>query len=482
MVITQPSLRDTIQTFFRRKFTLLLIFGGVCLVGAAYLFMTTPLYLSGASLVVRFDQHTVPNIDRTQTTTLPLGSNERREIIYSDADILRSPDLLRRTINEVGLTRLYPKIANDGHGKAVQDEEALKAFNTDLVVNVGEQSDVINLSFLNPDPVVARDAVKSLLDQFFGQVAVVYANPELKFTGQEANRQRDKLNAAQQALAQFKNSNQIADLNAQVGQLLKQRTDVESRLTAAQGTVKEAEQREAALKDLISAVPSTVTTSAVGEEYRGLDDIQTQLATLKAKREQLASTYRAGSPVFAQVDASINSLQSAAAARNRDARTRGMTQVNLVYQNIKTDLLRASAEAQAARQPVQLLSTQLEQINQNLAELEKQDNQYNDLQRAVSIQDAAYRSMAIRLEEARAEANRNAENISAAAVIAAPVVQEEPARPRRKLVAFATVITALLLACGAVLGAEAFDDRLRSPRDVTQILRVPVLATFSKDT
>ncbi len=482
MVFTQPSLRDTIQTFFRRKFTFLLIFGGACLAGATYLFITTPLYMSGASLVVRFDQHTVPDIDRSRSSGQPLGSNERREIIYSDADILRSPDLLHRAMNEVGLARMYPNIAADGHDQARQDEEALKAFNSDLVVDVGLQSDVLNLTLLNPDPEVARDAVKSLLDQFFGQEATVYANPQLKFTEQEATRQRDKLTAAQQALAQFKNTNQIADLNAQVGQLLKQRTDVESKLTAAQGRVLEAEQRESALKELLSAVPATVTTSAVGEQFRGVDDVETQIATLKAKRDQMASTYQPGSPVFRQLDASIGSLESAAAARNHDSRTRGMTQVNLVYENIKTDLLRASAEAQSARQPSQGLSTQLNQINQTLANLEKQSNQYDDLQRAVSIQDAAYRSMAIRLEEARAEANRNAEKISAAAVIAEPVVPKVPARPRRKLVAFATVLTGLVLACGAVLSAEAFDDRLRSPRDVTQVLRVPVLATFSNDT
>lgn len=482
MVITQPSIRDTIQTFFRRKFTFLLIFGGACLVGAAYLFLTTPLYLSAASLVVRFDQHAVPDIDRTHAPSQPLGSNERREIIYSDADILRSPDLLRRAMDEIGLARLYPDIANDGHDKARQEEEALKSFTSDLVVDVGLQSDVINLSFLNPDPVVARDAVKSLLDQFYGQEATVYANPQLKFSEQEAARQRQKLTDAQQALAQFKNTNQIADLTAQVGQLLKQRTDVESKLNAAQGRVSEAEQRQAALKELLSAVPATVTTSAVGEQFRGVDDVETQIATLKAKRDQMATTYQPGSPVFRQLDASISSLESAAAARNHDSRTRGMTQTNLVYENIKTDLLRASAEAQSARQPAQLLATQLDQINQSLANLEKQSNQYDDLQRSVSIQDAAYRSVAIRLEQARAEANRNSEKISAAAVIAAPVVPEVPARPRRKLVAFATVLTAFLLACGCVLAAEAFDDRLRSPRDVTEVLRVPVLATFSGDT
>ena len=482
MVISQPSIRDTIVTFFRRKFTFLLIFGGVCLAGALYLLIATPLYLSTAALVVRFDQHTVPNIDNTQPTLQPLGSNERREIIYSDADILRSPDLLHRTISEVGLARLYPKIASNGHGSARQEDEAVKAFNADLVVDVGLQSDVINLSFLGPIPQVAHDTVQALLTQFSAQEANVYANPQLKFTEQETEQQRGKLTVAQQALAQFKSSHQISDFDQQIKELIKQRVDVASRLNTAQGRVSDAEQREAALKELLSAVPQTVTTSAAGEEYRGVDDVQGQIATLKAKRDQMESTYRPGSPVFNQLNASINSLEASASARQHDARTRGMTQTNLVYENIKTDLLRATAEAQGAREPAQLLATQLGQVNQEISDLEAQQNQYDDLRRNVSIEDAAYRSLAIRLAEARVEANRNAEKISAAAVIAAPSMPEQPARPRRKVVAFATVLAALILACGGVLALDAFDDRLHSARDVTQVLRVPVLATFVKET
>src|SRR5579863_5872344 len=345
MVISQPTIRDTIVTFFRRKFTFLLIFGGVCLAGALFLLVTTPLYLFTAALVVRFAQHTVPNIDNTQPTLQPLGSNERREIIYSDADILRSPDLLHRTIKEVGLERLYPTIASNGHGTARQDDEALKAFNADLVVDVGLQSDVINLSFLNPVPQVAHDTVQALLTQFSAQEANVYANPQLKFTEQEAQQQRDKLTTAQQALSQFKSGHQISDFDQQIKELIKQRVDVASRLNTAQGRVSDAEQREAALKELLSAVPQTVTTSAAGEQYRGVDEVQGQIAALKAKRDQMESTYRPGSPVFNQLNASISSLEASAGAREHDARTRGMTQTNLVYQNIKTDLLRATAEA-----------------------------------------------------------------------------------------------------------------------------------------
>jgi uncharacterized protein involved in exopolysaccharide biosynthesis len=480
-MIVQPSFRESILTFFRRKFTFLLVFGAVCLAGAGYLLIKTPMYLSSAALVLRFDQQTVPDIDRTRNPQQPLGSNERREIIYSDADILRSPDLARRAIGSVGLARVYPKIAADGHGEQRQMDEALKAFTGDMLIDVGLQSDVITLSFLNSDPDVAHAVVQSMLDHFFSQEAVIYANPQLQFSQDEANRAQEKLTLAQRALSQFREANKISDLSAQVGQLLQQRTDVESRLATANGVVQEAQQKEAAYKELLSAVPPLLTTSAAGETYRGVDDVDGQLATLQAKRNQMAATYRPGSPVFQSIDASIASLQSAARRSSADARSRSSTQPNLVYENIRTDLMRASAEALGAVKPAQLLATQLDQINQRLAELDAKHTQNDDLQRAVRIQDDTYRTLAIRAEESRVEANRNAEKISAAAVIAAPSMPQEPARPRRKLIALGTILAGIILACGAVLGAEAMDDRLRSPHDVAQILRLPVLATFGKD-
>jgi len=144
--------------------------------------------------------------------------------------------------------------------------------------------------------------------------------------------------------------------------------------------------------------------------------------------------------------------------------------------------MRAAAESTSARQPEQVLTQQLAQINAHLADLETQRNQYEDLTRTVQIQNDTYKTLAIRYETARVEANRNAQKISAAVVIAAPAVAAEPSRPRRKLVAAATLLAALIVASAAVLAAEGFDDRFRSPRDVTRVLRLPVLATFAQDT
>lgn len=481
-MIVQPDFRGTLVAFLRRKVLFVLVVSLVCAAGGAWLLLVQPLYQSSASLVVRFDNQSVPNIDRTRTETLPLGSNERREIIYSDADILRSPDVIRATIKALGLARVYPRIAARPIGDEHKLDDAAQLFAANLVVDVGLQSDVINVTYLNTDPGVARDAVQQLLDQFYGQEATVYANPQLRFAEEEAAKAREKLTDAQNALASFKSEQKIADLAQQVKQLLLQRTDVETRLNVAHARVAEAEHRESALKELLKNVPANVSASAPGEQYRTVDDAESKLDALRAKRSQMASNYRPDSPLFQQVDAEIAALQAISRQRTKEAQSRASSTPNVVRQNIDTDYIRASAEANSAREPERVLTAQLADINQHLAGLEAQRNKYDDMVRAVQIQNDTYRTLAIRYETARVEANRNAEKISAAAVIAAPAVPNRPARPRRKLVAVATVLAALILATGSVLTIEALDDRLTMPRDVVRALRLPVLATFTHDT
>jgi uncharacterized protein involved in exopolysaccharide biosynthesis len=478
----QPSLRSTIQAFFRRKGLFSLMFGAVCMAGGGYLLLKQPQYLSSAMLVLHFDSQAVPDIDRTMTPTdQQQGTNEHREILYSDADILRNPDLIRDVVNTVGLARLYPRIAAQDHVDTRKMTDAVQAFTSNLVVEVGLQSDVLTVNFLNPDPHVAHDAVQDLLNLFFAQEAAVYNNPQLRFAEDEAKTARGTLTAAQDKLATFKAQHNIADLSQQVTQLLGARTDVENRLRIAQGRVLEAHQRQDALNELLATVPTHVSGSAIGEQYAAVDDAESRLDQLRAKRQQMAITYRSDSAVFKQLDAQINALSSAASSRTREARSRSSSQPSPIYESIKTDYLRASAEATSAQQPEQVLTQQLAQINSRITDLESQRNQYDDMTRAVQIQNDTYRTLAIRYETSRIEANRNAQKISAATVVAAPTVPDLPARPRRKLVALATLLAAVLLSAASVLAIEGFDDRFRTPRDVTRLLRLPVLATFAPD-
>jgi len=480
-MVYQRSFREILHVFLRRKTLFAVMFGVVGMTGGAYLMFKQPLYMSNATLVLHFGGQAVPDIDHSVAPIQLEGSNEHREILNSDAAILNSPELLRSVVDNIGLANLYPRIASGDDSDDAKQSRAVKAFASNLTVDVGTQSDVINIGFLHPNPILARDAVRELLGRFYQQEADVYANPQLAFAKSEADRAKVSLTQAQNELTAFKSKYNISNLSEQVSQLLEQRTDVESRWRTAQAALLQAQQQQEALTKLLQTLPATANSSASGGEYRAAGSAEARLNELRAERSRLASSYRSGSPVLRELDAQVRSLSKAVNQWTADSRGRAGYGPNEVYQSIRTDLLRATAEATGATQPVQVLQSQLKQINDQLNSLEWAKNQYDNLTQAAQIHSDTYRSLAIRYETARVEANRNAQRISAAVLISSPTVATEPARPRKQLVAFGALLAALIVASGTVLALEAFDDRFQTPADVTRILRLPVLATFAGD-
>lgn len=480
-MVYQRSFREVLHVFLRRKTLFAVMFGIVGLTGGAYLMFKQPLYMSSATLVLHFGGPGVADIDHSAASIQLQGSNEHREILYSDAAILNSPELLRSVVDNIGLANLYPRIASSTATDAAKQSRAVKAFASNLAVDVGARSDVVNISFLHPNPVLARDAVRELLRRFYQQEADVYANPQLAFAQSEAQKAMASLTQAQNELAAFKSKYNIANLSEQVSQLLAQRTDVESRWRMAQAALLQAQQQQDALTKLLTLLPTTLNSSPASREYRAADSAEARLNQLKAERTRLARTYRSGSVVLRELDAQIRSLSRALKPRTGRFRRRTADRSNEVTRSIRTDLLRATAEATSATQPVQVLETQLGQINGQLKSLEWAKNQYDNLTQAVQIHSETYRSLALRYETARVEASRNAQRISAAVLISSPAIPTEPARPRKQLVALGALLAALIIASGTVLATEAFDDRFQTPADVTRVLRLPVLATFAGD-
>jgi uncharacterized protein involved in exopolysaccharide biosynthesis len=480
-MVYQRSFREILHVFLRRKMLFAVVFGVVGLAGGAYLVFKQPLYLANAALVLHFGGQAVPDIDHSTQPTQLEGSNEHREILYSDAAILNSPELLGSVVGNIGLGNLYPQIASDGGTDAAKRALAVKTFASNLAVDVGTQSDVINISFLHPSPILARDSVRELLNRFYEQEADVYANPQLAFAESEAQKARASLTQAQNELAAYKSQYNISNLSEQVSQLLKQRTDVESRWGIAQAALLQAQQQEDALTNLLNTVPAAENGSAAGEEYRTADSAEARLTELKARRTRLARTYRSSSPTIRVLDAQIHWLSKAVNLRAAQSRDRTSHRLSELYDSMRADLLRATAQAASATQPVQVLENQLKQINDQLNSLESEQHEYDNLTQAVQIRSDTYRSLAMRHEMARVEANRNAQRISDAVLISSPVIPTEPARPRKKLVALGAFLAALIVASGIVLAIEAFDDRFQTPADVTRVLRLPVLATFAGD-
>ena len=189
MVDISRPFRDTILTFLRRKSPVLLVFGGVCLVGGAYLLLTPAALhvrrLAGAAVRSAHGAGHRPHAQPDAAAGLQRASRNPLFRRRHPAQPGPAPPRHQRRSGWRGSIRRSPRRPRSG---ARRLDEALKALRGDLVVDVGLQSDVINLSLSQSGSRRWHATPCSdLLDQFYAQEAAVYANPQLKFAEDEAN-------------------------------------------------------------------------------------------------------------------------------------------------------------------------------------------------------------------------------------------------------------------------------------------------------
>lgn len=463
---------------FKHKKTVFGIFFAVVLAGVSYLLIAVPKYESVAQLIVRFGDRSIPEVDRTQT--VELTPSDRREIVLAHAAILGSHDLAEATINAFGIDTVYPDIVADPPTQWSPMDEAVKTFLANLTVDVGTNDNVISVGFLHPDKTLAPKLVHKLIDLYIAHQTAVYQNPQSNFLSTEVKDAGTRLAKAQNALEQFKGQWHITDYDKEVEDLLKQRGDVDTSLRSAESALVLAQHRQQELEQLIKKVPENIPEQASSEKYRSLDDAESRLADLNAKKAQMLATYNENSPALSSLKAGIATAQAEVNARRTALKSRSTSNVNSVYQTLQTDLLRTQADAQSNAEPVRVLTGQLAAIDKRLGDLQQNRGTFNDLTREHQIAEETYRSLSTKYEDARVKDSLNQQRISPATMISQPTLPYKTARPRKLITVLACLFAGMILGIGGALMREALDDRFTTAEQVAFILDLPVLASFER--
>ena len=309
-----------LTVLFRHKGAVAATFLAVVLCGAGYLIFATPKYESVAELIVRFGDRSIPDVNRKPVSEMT--PSDRREIVLSNAEILKSHDLERAVVEAVGLGVVYPEIVDDPPTRWTPMDEAVKTFDQNLSVDVGAQNNVISVSFLHPDKELAPKVLQKLIALYVARETTVYQNPQRDFLAGEVKQAAGRLDKAQDGLHQFKRQWRITDYDQEVQDLLKQRGDVDTNFQTARANLEQAKQRKADLAKLLRTIPATVAAPS-SEKYRSVDDAETRLADLQAKRSQMLATYNANSTALATVEAGLATAQADAKARRASSRAGG---------------------------------------------------------------------------------------------------------------------------------------------------------------
>lgn len=469
--------RGILNSAFRHRWRFIGAFAAVMALAIAAVLVLKPAYKSEALLLVKFNNRTAMT-DTVAGAAISAQSTERREVMNSQAQILKSHDLLREVVTKVGVARLYPKLAEDPPEDGGLEERAAERLAKDLEIEPTKETNVMQVALLNRDPQVAAAALGTLVERFQARQSEVFLNPQSTFLREQVDEARGQLAKSQAAVEDFKAKSGISSLEEERTLLLRLRAESNNSLTQQSARRDEAESRVKAMTASMKQLKPTIQLSDENDRFKAIDDARARLTELKAREAEMASNYRDDSIGLRTLRAQIDFAEKDLAARSKESLARIRTGPNPVYQQVQADLMRATAESAAAEAAIGPLERQIKEVETRLAALDTNQGRLQDLMLQQQVDEENFRNVLQRLEDARASEALQRQQVTSVAVVQQPTVPAKPAKPRVLVILALGVVAGLAVAFVLCLIWELADERFTLPEQITGTVKLPVLASF----
>jgi uncharacterized protein involved in exopolysaccharide biosynthesis len=438
-------------------------------------------YESTASILVKvIDQELVSpdGFNEQQGRSATSAANMAKQIINSEQVIITSEDVLRSTLQRVGVTKVYPDIAKQAAKAKVPPltlgvERLLK----DVSITVNNDTNVLMLSLFNPDPRIARNALSALVASTIDKQALVMRDPRLQFLENKLAALKVQADKAREGLLGFKQRTGITSFDEERTLLLKQRDETQLQLGKLQSELVAAEGRGGALQSSLTKTPEQITLSNENDLIsHQVDEARSRLTSVQAQYQAAKQRYTPENPELKDLAAQLESARANLEQVSRQSSSRVRTGANPVKERISGDLSTARSEADANRNAVKERQRQLETINNRLAFLDTNEAALREFERRLAVSDKEYQSYLNRVQAARILNDMNQAGITNLSVVQAPSMPYKPARPRKVLLFALALFAGLAGGLALCLLMEMLDDTIALPEQVEALTGLPLLA------
>ncbi|MBB5348086.1 polysaccharide biosynthesis tyrosine autokinase [Desulfoprunum benzoelyticum] len=479
------DLRDYLDMLIRRKTAVLSVLAAVFLLTALYTFLATPLFKAQGMVRASSQNQSITTFENVENTNL-----RTLEFQQTQVNLLQSNQLANRVIAKLDLTTnpvFNPAAATEGEKQSpsllagltgfvradqqqedlsVLEEDArnqvlaqnlLSAFKNRLSVTPVRNSELIEVSFVTPDPALTAAITNAAMDEFI-QMHMDTGLEASRTAGQFLDKQiraaQIKLEESELELNEFGRKIGIVSLNPDHNLVIKQLEEVNNSLAKASSDriAKEAmfkQNQQLDEKSLEQIVNNTL-----------INDLKSQYSTLEAEYRDLGVTFKPGYPKMQQLKAKMDEI----AARIDKEKQQIIDSIRNNYETaLKTEqYLQASAEEQ----------------KQKALELEEKATQYKILEREVETNKSIYQSLLQRSKEIEATVGAAVTNIQIVDRATTPLYPYKPQVAKNLLLG---LILGLFLGIGAAFTLEFFDNTVKNPDELADRFHIPVLGLVPYD-
>jgi uncharacterized protein involved in exopolysaccharide biosynthesis len=425
------------------------------------------------------------------------------QIMKAETEILQSDDLHAATLRRVGPATVYQAIyapgdagpilawlrrlvsaalspwrTEPGDPAAARTARGLRRFSADLNVLPTKDSNVITITFDNPDGAVAATTINAMLALYAARRSRLYDDPQMEIVRREADVAGGALAGAEMKLADFKHGHAIYDFDQQRRLLLQRRSAADQALSDAGTVAAENHARLQALDRAAEREPQTVGIYEERDSDTRLQAVNASLLELRAKVAAEAEKYTSTSRLMTMLRSQI------AASEAEAARLRGEPALSVVRRGrnpaldpMRLDRDRAEAEMAASLARIGTERAEQAEITGALDRLDAAETALLILQRDRATAEEDYHVSSRILAERRlseAEDKRRLANVR----VIQPATEPQFPRPLKLLVIAAGLLFGGLGSAGWIIARFVFRPVFLTAPGLEAATGMPVLAVF----
>jgi capsular exopolysaccharide synthesis family protein len=315
---------------------------------------------------------------------------------------------------------------------------------------------LVEIIYSSPDPAYAALAANTVAQEYVQQnldSKLQNTNSTLDWLKGELDKQRQKVEAAERATANYQEGQNAMSLDDRQNIVIDRLKSLNDAVTKAKTTRLQKEALHRQIGDLTPDSAGVDTFPGLAQNAT-IQEIRQQLAQLTGEKARLLQTRTANHPDVAKVNAAIES-----------ANVRLRSETGKVLDSIGNDYRTALAEERS-------LSASLEEQKRQAIDLNRKNINYSILQREAEGERHVYNALLQQEKEMRVISNSRANNVQLMDAAEVPGGPYTPNHGRDWLMA---LILGLALGVAFAYTIEYLDDTVKIPDDITRRLKLPLL-------
>jgi capsular exopolysaccharide synthesis family protein len=445
-----------LRVLLKRKWVVAASVGTLVLFAGIYSFKATPIYKATSTMMIEEEGSKILSIEAELGYSRGLSD---LRFFNTQIRLLTSKSLLERIAVKLDLLNNSVFASKKKSNKKDADLsnpyfEINQALRDGLIISPVRQTRLVEISFKSSDPALASQIVNTLAEEFidfFMEKRFASTQQASVFLEEQTEELRKNLAAKERELQDYSKGKDLFYLNDEESAVVNTFSDLNTAYTQAQI---DRIQFRAAFEELESLIVDSLPQFV---ENKLIQDLKTEYTQIKNEYEEKIKIFRPSYPDMLQLKAKLDSMRT----------------------QLESEIARAVDAAEAsyrtARNRELSLKQLLDQQKASVSQMNSDAILYNSLMIEVENMRNLLNSLVERQKETLVSARLGGLKTNSMSIIDRAEPPRRPVSPKKKLTLILAFIVGLTGGIALCFVLEYFDNTVKGPEDVEQLVQLPSL-------